>query len=53
MVRTEGMRVHLHGVDNLIVIVSGGEVVIMKRGSSQDMRAVVDAARAHDAARTD
>ncbi len=49
MVHAEGVRVHLHGVEDLIVVASGGEVVIMKRGASQDMRAVVDAARARDA----
>ena len=48
MVRAEGVRIHLHGVSDLIVVASGGEIVIMPRGSSQNMRAVVDAARAQD-----
>ncbi len=46
MVRSEGVRVHLHGVSDLIVVASGGEIVIMPRGTSQNMRAVVDAAKA-------
>ncbi|WP_187336639.1 mannose-1-phosphate guanylyltransferase/mannose-6-phosphate isomerase [Novosphingopyxis iocasae] len=49
MVRSDDVRVHLHGVSDLIVVASGGEVVIMPRGTSQNMRAVVDAARERDA----
>ncbi|WP_420607612.1 mannose-1-phosphate guanylyltransferase [Novosphingopyxis sp.] len=46
VVRSEGVRIHLHGVSDLIVVASGGEIVIMPRGASQNMRAVVDAAKA-------
>lgn len=52
MVRSDGVRIHLHGVSDLIVVASGGEVVIMPRGQSQNMRAVVDAARERDAETT-
>tara|TARA_B100000953_G_scaffold95080_1_gene77716 strand:- start:86 stop:1051 length:966 start_codon:yes stop_codon:yes gene_type:complete len=48
MVRSEDVRVHLHGVSDLIVVASGGEIVIMPRGRSQNMREVVEAARERD-----
>ena len=46
VVRSEGVRIHLHGVSDLIVVANEGEIVIMPRGTSQNMRAVVDAAKA-------
>ena len=48
MVRSDGVRLHSHGVGDLIVVASGGKVVIMPRDQSQNMRAVVDSARAKD-----
>lgn len=46
VVQSNGVRIHLHGVSDLIVVANDGEVVIMPRGSSQKMRDVVDAAKA-------
>lgn len=38
MVDTDGVRISASGVDNLIVIASGNEVLILPRGQSQDVR---------------
>lgn len=38
MVQTDGIRVSAAGVDNLIVIASGNEVMILPRGHSQDAK---------------
>jgi mannose-1-phosphate guanylyltransferase/mannose-1-phosphate guanylyltransferase/mannose-6-phosphate isomerase len=38
MVETDGIRISASGVDNLIVIASGNEVLILPRGKSQDVR---------------
>lgn len=37
-VRSEGIKVALLGVDDLVVVASGDQVLIMKRGLSQDIR---------------
>jgi mannose-1-phosphate guanylyltransferase len=38
MVETDGLRISASGVDNLIVIASGNEVLIVPRGQSQDVK---------------
>lgn len=38
MVETDGLRISASGVDNLIVIASGNEVLILPRGQSQDVK---------------
>jgi mannose-1-phosphate guanylyltransferase len=38
MVQSDGIRISASGVDNLIVIASGNEVLILPRGSSQDVK---------------
>jgi mannose-1-phosphate guanylyltransferase len=43
LVHTDGPRVALVDVDDLIVVVSGDEVMILRRGESQKVRKVTDA----------
>jgi mannose-1-phosphate guanylyltransferase len=38
MVKSDGIRISASGVDNLIIIASGNEVLILPRGSSQDVK---------------
>jgi len=38
LVRSDGLRISVSGVDNLIIVASGNEVMILPRGSSQDAR---------------
>ncbi|MGZ0075250.1 mannose-1-phosphate guanylyltransferase/mannose-6-phosphate isomerase (plasmid) [Sphingobium limneticum] len=46
LVHSDGPRVTLVDVDNLIVVVSQGEIMIMKRGESQKVRKVTEAIKA-------
>lgn len=50
LVHTDGPRVTLVDVDDLIVVVSQGDVMILKRGESQKVRKVTDALKAIAAA---
>lgn len=43
LVRSDGVRIALVGVSDLIVVASGNDVLILPRGHSQDVRRVVDA----------
>jgi len=43
LVRSDGMRISLVGVEDLIVVASGGDVLIMPRGRSQEVRRIVEA----------
>jgi len=45
LIHTDGPRVTLVDVDDLIVVVSQGEVMILRRGDSQKVRQVTDAIR--------
>lgn len=45
MVRTDGPRVALVGVDNLIVVASGNDILIVPRGRSQEVKALLAAMR--------
>jgi mannose-1-phosphate guanylyltransferase len=38
LVKADGIRVSIHGVDDLIVVANGSEVMILSRGSSQAVR---------------
>ena len=38
LIHADGIRVSIHGVDDLIVVANGSEVMIMPRGSSQKVR---------------
>jgi mannose-1-phosphate guanylyltransferase len=42
LVRTDGPRVAVVGVDDLIVVVSGSDILILPRGRSQDVRQVTE-----------
>ena len=50
LVHSDGPRVTLVDVDDLIVVVSQGDVMILKRGESQKVRKVTDAIKALAAA---
>lgn len=43
LVHTDGPRVHMVGVKDLLVIASGGDILILPRGHSQDVRQVIEA----------
>lgn len=43
LVRAEGVRVGLCGVEDLIVVATGSDVLILKRGHAQDVKKVVEA----------
>lgn len=38
LIRSDGLRISVSGVDNLIIVATGNEVMILPRGSSQDAR---------------
>ena len=38
LIHADGIRVSIHGLDELIVVANGKEVMIMPRGSSQNVR---------------
>ena len=38
LIHADGIRVSVHGVDNLIIVANGNEVLIMPRGTSQKVR---------------
>lgn len=50
LVHSDGPRVTLVNVDDLIVVVTGDEVMILRRGQSQDVRKVTQALQDLDAA---
>lgn len=43
LVRTDGVRIALAGVSDLIVVASGNDVVILPRGRSQDIKKLIEA----------
>jgi mannose-1-phosphate guanylyltransferase/mannose-1-phosphate guanylyltransferase/mannose-6-phosphate isomerase len=45
LVHSDGPRVSLHGVEGLIVVVSGGEVMIVPRGQSQAVKILAGLAK--------
>jgi mannose-1-phosphate guanylyltransferase len=42
-VRSDGVRVSLVGVEDLIVVASGNDVLIMPRGRSQEVKKLIEA----------
>lgn len=49
LVRSDGARVAMVGVSDLIVIASGKDILILPRGHSQDVKKVVEELKARDA----
>lgn len=43
LVRTDGIRIAIAGVSDLIVVASGSDVLIVPRGKSQDVKKLIDA----------
>jgi mannose-1-phosphate guanylyltransferase/mannose-1-phosphate guanylyltransferase/mannose-6-phosphate isomerase len=43
LVRTDGVRVAIVGVDDLIVVASGNDVLILPRGRSQEVKKLIEA----------
>jgi mannose-1-phosphate guanylyltransferase len=50
LIRSDGIRVHTVGIKDLIVIASGNDILILPRGQSQDVKKIVEALKARDAA---
>jgi len=46
LVRSDGMRIAMLGVSDLIVVASGNDVLILPRGRSQDVKKLIDAMKA-------
>lgn len=46
LVRSDGLRVSLLGVNNLIVVASGDDILILQRGRSQDVKKLTEAKKA-------
>lgn len=46
LVRSDGINVHLVGIEDLIVVASGNDILILPRGQSQDVKKVVEALKA-------
>jgi mannose-1-phosphate guanylyltransferase len=43
LVRTDGVRVSLVGVEDLIVVASGNDVLVLPRGRSQEVKKLIEA----------
>jgi mannose-1-phosphate guanylyltransferase len=46
LIRSDGIRIHLVGVEDMIVVASGHDVLILPRGKSQDVKKIVEAIKA-------
>ena len=53
LVRTDGARVALVGVDNLIVVAAGNDILILPRGRSQEVKKLIEAMKDRAAAAQD
>lgn len=49
LLRSDGIRIAAVGVHDLIVVASGNDVLILPRGSSQDVKRIVEAMKVADA----
>jgi mannose-1-phosphate guanylyltransferase len=49
VVRTDGLRVHIVGASDLIVVASGNDVLIVPRGQSQEVKKIVEALKGRSA----
>ncbi len=47
-IRSDGIRIHTIGMENMIVVASGNDVLILPRGSSQDVKKIVEALKAQN-----
>lgn len=45
-VRSDGARIHLAGVEDMIVVAAGNDIIITPRGQSQDVKKIVDQLKA-------
>jgi mannose-1-phosphate guanylyltransferase len=43
LIRSDGIRIHTVGMENMIVVASGNDVLILPRGASQDVKKIVEA----------
>jgi mannose-1-phosphate guanylyltransferase len=46
LIRSDGLRIAAVGVEDLIVVASGTDILILPRGRSQDVKRVVEALKA-------
>ncbi len=49
LIRTDGIKIHMIGVSDMIVVASGNDILILPRGQSQDVKSVVEALKARRA----
>ncbi len=49
LVRSDGMRIAMVGVEDLIVVASGNDVLILPRGRSQEVKALIEKMKASEA----
>jgi len=38
LIHADGVRISVHGIDDLLIVANGKEVMIMPRGTSQNVR---------------
>ena len=38
LIRSDGIRINAAGVENMIIVASGNEILIVPRGKSQDVK---------------
>jgi mannose-1-phosphate guanylyltransferase len=43
LIRSDGIRIHIAGVKDMIIVASGNDVLIVPRGNSQDVKKIVEA----------
>jgi mannose-1-phosphate guanylyltransferase len=48
LIRSDGIRIHSVGVENMIIVASGNDILILPRGKSQDVKKVVEALKNRD-----
>jgi mannose-1-phosphate guanylyltransferase len=48
LVRSDGIRIHMVGVSDLIVVASGNDILIVPRGKSQEVKRIVEALKDRD-----
>jgi mannose-1-phosphate guanylyltransferase len=49
LIRSDGIRISVAGVSDLVIIASGNDVMIVPRGQSQAVKSIVEARKAQDA----
>lgn len=45
-IRSDGMRIHTVGVENMIIVASGDDILVIPRGKSQEVKKIVEALKA-------